>query len=236
MILYTNGCSHTIGGCFDQRYSWPSLIMKSIVNLEEYSTNPKNIDLKKNSKVLYNEALHGAGNDFIFHKSLETLSSLIETGNTPDYVVIQWSGPNRRLHTLPDKYLFVNPYDNSELGVKFEPFGSEHTLHYMFSLQQFLKENKINYLFFNYMALDISIKKTSIYKEIDIDRFLNFGMGTDILFNGLIDFLKSKNMCCDDAGHPNDTGNYLIAKEITNKLNINLLDMESIHNSIKTLC
>lgn len=235
MIIYTNGCSHTAGGCFDQRYSWPNLIMKSIMNLESYVTNPPNTDFKNKSNVLYNQARHGAGNDFIFHISLETISSLIENGNKPDYVIIQWSGPNRRLHSLPDKYLFVNPYDNSELGVKFEPYGSEHTLHYMFSLQQFLKQNKINYLFFNYMALDTHIKKTSMFKRMDFDRFLNFGMGNNIIFNGLIDFLKSKNMCCDDAGHANNDGNYLIGTEITNKLNIDLIDMKVFEDSIKTL-
>ena len=236
MIIYTNGCSHTAGGCFDQRYSWPSLIMKSVMNLEEYSTNPKNTNFKKDSNVLYNQALHGAGNDFIFHKSLETISSLIENGNKPDYVVIQWSGPNRRLHTLPEGYVFVNPYDNTELGVKFEPYGSEHTIHYMFSLQQFLKENKINYLFFNYMALDTHIEKTSIYQRIDFDKFVNFGMGNEIIFNGLINFLRLKNMCCDGAGHANNDGQYLIASEIANKLGINIIDMKTLHESIKTLC
>lgn len=232
MILYTNGCSHTAGGCFKQMYSWPNLIMKSIMNLESYSTNPPNTDFKKDSKVLYNQALHGAGNDYIFHKSLETISSLIENENKPDYVIIQWSGPNRRLHALPDGFVFVNPWDYPELGVKFEPYGSEHTLHYMFSLQEFLKSNNINYLFFNYMALDKSIKSSSILNKIDFDRFLNFGMGNDIIFNGLIDFLKSKNMCCDDAGHPNHDGNYLISKEIANKLNIDLIDMKAFHKSI----
>jgi hypothetical protein len=232
MILYTNGCSHTAGGCFKQIYSWPNLIMKSIMELKTYATNPLNTDFKKNSKILYNQARHGGGNDFIFHKSLETITSLIQNNNKPDYVIIQWSGPNRRLHSLPDGYLFVNPWDNTELGVKFEPYGSEHTIHYMFSLQEFLKKNQINYLFFNYMALDTSIKKTSIYAEIDTDRFLNFGMGDDILFNGLIDFLKSKNMCCDSQCHPNHEGIYLICQEIANKLGIDLIDMKTFHKSI----
>lgn len=235
MILYTNGCSHTIGGCFDQRYSWPSLIMKSIINLDSYLLNPPNTNFRKNSKVLYNQALHGAGNDYIFHKSLETISSLIENGNKPNYVIIQWSGPNRRLHTLSDGYLFVNPYDNFELGIKYEPYGSQHTIHYMFSLQEFLKQNQINYLFFNYMALDDSITNSSIFSKIDFDKFLNFGMGNDIILKGLIDFLKSKNMCCDEAGHANNDGNYLIGKEITNKLNIDLIDMKVFEDSIKTL-
>lgn len=235
MILYTNGCSHTAGGCLDQRFAWPHWIMKSITNLESYLLNPPTTDFKNKSKVLYNEARHGAGNDYIFHTSLETISSLIENNNKPDYVIIQWSGANRRLHTLPDKYLFVNPSDNPELGVKYEPYGSQHTLHYMFSLQEFLKENEINYLFFNYMALDTHVKNSSIFKKIDFNRFLKFRMGTDIIFTGLIDFLKSKNMCCDEAGHANNDGNFLIGREIANRLNIDIISKKVFEDSIKTL-
>lgn len=232
MILYSNGCSHTAGGCFKQMYSWPNIVMKSITNLGMYSTNPLSTSFSKESNVLYNQAMHGAGNDFIFHTSLETISSLLSNGNKPDYVIIQWSGPNRRMHVFPEHYVFVNPWDYTELGVKYEPYGSEHTIHYMFSLQEFLKKNKINYLFFNYMALDESIKKSYVFKELDMDRFLNFGMGNDIIFNGLIDFLKSKNMCCDEAGHPNHDGNYLICKEIASKLDINLIDIKTFNKSI----
>lgn len=232
MILYTNGCSHTAGGCFKQLYSWPHIIMKSILNLKTYSTNPQKTNFNSDSNVLYNEALHGAGNDYIFHKSLETISSLIENNNKPNYVVIQWSGPNRRIHALPNGYVFVNPWDYSDYGVKFEPFGSEHSLHYIFSLQEFLKKNEINYLFFNYMSLDSSIQTTSVFKQLDLNRFLDFGMGNNIIFTGLIDFLKSKNMCCDNQGHPNHDGNYFICQEISKKFGIDLIDIKTFHKSI----
>jgi hypothetical protein len=206
--------------------------MKSILNFDSYITNPYLTNFDKNSRVLYNHAIHGAGNDYIFHKSLETISSLVQKGNKPDYVIIQWSGTNRRLHFFPDGYVFVNPSDYTELGVKFEPYGSEHTIHYMFSLQEYLKKNNINYLFFNYMALDKSIKDISVYNEIDLNNFLDFGMGESIIYNGLIDFFKSKDMCCDDAGHPNHQGNYLIAEEIGNRLGIDIIDLKDFHNSI----
>lgn len=236
MILYTNGCSHTAGGCFkyphNLSHSWPNFLMKSIMGDAAYSLNPLNANFNKNSNVLYNQALHGAGNDYIYHISLETISSLLLNENKPDYVIIQWSGPNRRMHILPDKYVFVNLWDSTEFGVKYEPYGSLHTIHYMFSLQEFLKNNNINYLFFNYMALDESIKESFVFTKLDMNRFLNFGLGDSILFNGLIDFLKSKNMCCDDAGHPNDDGNYLISKEISNKLNINPIDIKTFNKLI----
>ena len=74
---------------------------------------------------------------------METISGLIESGNKPDYVFIQWSGANRRMHSTPDGgHLFVNLHDNTELGILFDPMGSHHTLHYMFALQQFLKKPK----------------------------------------------------------------------------------------------
>lgn len=232
MIIYTNGCSHTAGGSYNSKlYSWPHIIMKSILNSKPYINNPNKLKQKEKLDILYNDSEHGAGNDFIFHKSLERITELIQTENKPDYVIIQWSGPNRRLHILPDKYTFVNLYDNVELGIKFEPHGSQHTIHYMFSLQEFLKKNKINYLFFNYMALDESIKETNVFKQIDLDKFLKFDMGDNILFNGIIDLLKSKNMCSDNQGHPNHAGNYFICQQIAKEFNIDLIDIKTFYES-----
>lgn len=232
MIVYTNGCSHTAGGCYKKRkYSWPNLLMKSIMGDDLYSINPPDIKLKEN--ILYNESMHGAGNDYIFHKSLETISSLIQNGRKPNYVIIQWSGTNRRMHIYPDRFIFVgNPMDNMELGIKFEPYGSEHTIHYMFALQEYLKKNKIEYWFFNYMALYSSIINNSIFNELDLSRFIDFGMGDDVIFNGLIDFFKSKNMCCDEAGHPSHQGLHLIASEIGKRIGVNIIDIDSFHKSI----
>jgi hypothetical protein len=207
--------------------------MKSMMGNTSYLTNPATINFKSDSNVLYNQAMHGAGNDYIFHKSLETLTSLIQNKCKPDYVIIQWSGANRRLHCYPDgRTVFINLFDNTGLGIKFEPMASEHTIHYMFSLQQFLKKNKINYLFFNYMAIDPSIKDISVFKELDLTKFVDFGMGNDIIFNGLIDFFKSKNMCCDEAGHPNHDGSHLIASEVGKRLKVDILDVKSFHKTM----
>ena len=218
MVVYTNGCSHTAGGCIKFQYTWPMIIMKSVINDSSYKINPNIKELSIFDNILYNEALHGAGNDYIFHKSIETISSLISNNKKPDYVIIQWSGTNRRLHSLPDGFLFINPWDSPELGVKFEPMGSEHSIHYMFSLQEYLKKNNINYWFFNYMQFDKSIKKLEIYKQIDFSRFMDFGMDDGIIFNGLIDFFKSKNLCCDSQGHPNQEANFIIAKQFLDRI------------------
>lgn len=238
MIIYTNGCSHTAGHHMERSKTWPYIIIKSIVGDDKFSVNVPPSILKRNTNVLYNESIHGAGNDYIFHKSLETIGGLLNTSNKPDYVFIQWSGPNRRMHSNIDGgYVFVNPHDNTELGVKFEPMGSEHTLHYMFSMQEILKSNDIEYFFFNYMGVDKVIKKSSIYPKLDLSRILNFNSNINI-FDGLIDFIKSNNMNCDDMGHPNDMGNYFIANHIIEKLGYKCIGYSQFfenYNKVKNL-
>lgn len=232
MIIYTNGCSHTAGHCMKRSKTWPHIVMKSIIGSETYSNNLEHKIIKKNSNVLYNQALHGAGNDYIFHKSLENITGLLNSGNKPDYVILQWSGPNRRLHSTADGgHLFVNPYDNTELGVVFEPMGSEHTLHFMFAMQEFLKNNNINYLFFNYMELSKLIKKSAVYKCIDFNNIVNFD-STNNMFDGLIDFFKSNDMNCDEGGHPNELGNYFIGKHIVETIGYECIDYSKFYNAI----
>lgn len=233
MIIYTNGCSHTAGFCLKRIKTWPHIIMKSIIGNQPYLNNIDYNSIKSNSDILYNHAMSGAGNDYIFHKSLETISGLIESGNKPDYVFIQWSGANRRMHSTPDGgHLFVNLHDNTELGILFDPMGSHHTLHYMFALQQFLKNNNIKYLFFNYMGLSNRIKRSSIYKLIDLDNIIDFGLNRNTMFGGLIEFLKSNNMNCDEGGHPNEDGNYFIGKYIVEKIGYECIEYSEFYNTL----
>lgn len=232
MIIYTNGCSHTAGHCMKRNKTWPSIVMKSIIGNQNFSNNTSPSTIKPNTNVLYNQAMHGAGNDYIFHRSLETISGLLNSGIKPDYVLLQWSGPNRRMHSdIEGGYVFVNPHDNTELGVKFEPMGSEHTLHYMFAMQEILKSNDINYFFFNYMGLDKIVKKSSVYSKLDLDRVLHFNSNITP-FDGLIEFFKANNMNCDEGGHPNDMGNYFIGKHITEKLGYECVDYSEFYNAM----
>jgi hypothetical protein len=222
MIIYSNGCSHTHVHCVDKENIWSSVIMKNFVN-DYYmfisSTNHFNVNLTRDDNILINESRCGAGNDYILHRSLEGINHLIDNNKKPDYVFIQWSGPNRRQHCLPNgEVVNVNLHDNTEYQVKFEPLGSLHTLHYMYCLQEFLKRENINYYFFNYMSLDNSIKNSAIYKKLDINRFVDFGLGVDVLTIGLLDNIKKNNMSCDDLGHPSEEGNQFIANEILKKL------------------
>lgn len=222
MIIYSNGCSHTHVHCVERDEIWSSVIMKHFIN-DYYmfisSTNVFSLDGINKENILINESRCGAGNDRIFHTTLETLSYLIKNNKKPDYVFIQWSGPNRRQHCLPNGEMKnVNLHDNIEYHIKFEPMASLHTLHYIFSLQEFLKKENIKYCFFNYMELDKSIKNNSIYGEIDMDNFIDFGLGKDILTIGILEMIKEKGFSCDNLGHPNVEGNQFIANEILNKL------------------
>lgn len=238
MIIYSNGCSHTEGHNIDVKKTWPHFFIRSILDGAHYKRKPdkvKNPNLiinnkyksseSKNNNVLYNDGKCGAGNDYIFHQSLETISKLIKNNEKPDYVFIQWSGPNRRQHCLPDgEILYVNLFDYTEYHIKFEPMGSMHTLHYIFSMQEFLKKHNINYTFLNFMALDESIKKLNIYKEIDLDKFLYIENNSEILFNGILSLLKKEDMTFDLGGHANEKGNFLIANELLKKLKLKQLE------------
>jgi len=183
------------------------------------STNYFDVNLTNDDNILINESRCGAGNDHIFHQTLETLTHLIDNNKKPNYVFIQWSGPNRRQHCLPNgEMISVNLYDNVEYNVKFEPMASKHTLHYMYVLQEFLKKEKIDYYFFNYMPLDESIKNLSIYENIDFSRFIDFDYGKNILTTGILEYIKNNQMSCDDMGHPNEVGNEFIANQILKRL------------------
>jgi hypothetical protein len=223
MVIYSNGCSHTFGHCVDKKDVWVNLVMKKLV--DEYVTFDSNLSgftnnlIKDENNIYINESKCGAGNDYIFHKSLESISRLINYNKKPNYVFIQWSGPNRRMHCLPNGEIkFVNPQDNIEYQVKYEPMGSEHTIHYMFNLQEFLKKEKINYYYLNYMGLDRSVKDLSIYDRIDYTKIIDFNHGSDIIFNGLLHDIKNNKMSCDELGHPNKEGNEFIANQILKRL------------------
>ena len=220
MLIYSNGCSHTAGHCVSFTNTWPNMVIRGILNGNDYETNPSKNKIK-NTNVLFNESDFGVGNDYILHKSLESISELIQNNKKPDYVFIQWSSPYRRMHCrLDGSVVFVNPHNYIEFNIKHEPMASEHTLHYIFTMQEYLKKNNINYCFLNYMPLCKSIKKLNIYNEIDIDKFIFIEFDKNILFNGLMDYMKNNNMTCDLDGHPNERGNFMMANEILKKLKL----------------
>ena len=76
----------------------------------------------------------------------------------------------------------------------------------------------LNYLFFNYIKLDESVKHLKIYKKIDLSRFIEFRNIDDLLFTGLFEFIIKNGLSKDSYAHENDAGHKFIAKEILNKI------------------
>lgn len=207
MLIYVNGCSHTATHTTSAYHTWPNAL----------------INVFTKDDLMMNEAHIGVGNDYIFHKSLESITELIDNNLKPKFVFIQWSGPNRRMHCEPDgKILHINLFDNTELGIKFEPMASEQTIHYMFCLQEFLKRNEIEYRFFNYMGLDTSIKNLAIFSKLDFNNIINFGLGKDIIYSGLIEYMKENRLNRDREGHPNNAGHLFIASTILKEFGLEL--------------
>lgn len=220
MLIYVNGCSHT---AYNNITKLQELKSWSVDLVEKLGKNClffcEIIDNLPKNDILLNDARNGASNDYIFHSTLETLTKLISQNKKPDYVIIQWSGPNRRLYCDENgEKCFVNLFDNTEYYVKFEPMGSEHTIHYMYSLQEFLKNHNINYLFLPYMPLDESIRDLWVYKLIDRERIVDFDMGENVFFNGIIDYIKQNKFNRDVQGHPNEIGYSVISDKIIEKI------------------
>ena len=220
MLLYTIGCSHTFGHCVGgPKNSWPNLFMEKLYNNNfnsHYSnTQQFNIDDIRNSEnFVINESNCGAGNDYIFHTFIESYNKLKNENLKPDLVIIQWSGPNRRIHQEPNgQLIFVNPQENYDYHVKYEPMGSLHTLQYMFLIQEMLKRDNVKYYFFNYMSLSHDIFQSYIYNSIDNSKFIKFTNNSSLI-DGLMDFIKNEKLTCDDLGHPNSDGYNFIVKKL----------------------
>jgi hypothetical protein len=237
MLLYVNGCSHS-DDLWQEKdeernssFVWSQHLIKNFVKDFKYFRivggdpqkrphifgeklpNVSVNDLLNIENLLINDSVSGSGNDRIFHASLESLVKVIKAGRIPDLVVIQWSGVNRREYCDFDgKPLFVSPSENSHLHPKFEPMASTHTLHYMFVLQEFLKKHNIDYRFFTYFGVDISIKNLNVYNLLDIGKMVDFGNNT--FYEGLIDLLLVNGFNRDEHGHPNQEGAKFISDTI----------------------
>ena len=225
MLVYTNGCSHSDDHPNkNETYVWPNQLMSGFTKSFNYyrNLNPvvlNELNILENMDFLVNEGTTAAGNDHIFHQTLESISKLIEIEKKPDFVIIQWSGPNRREHCqLDGKSIFININDNTEYHLKYEPLGTTHTAHYIYCLQQFFINHDIKYYFFNFMQFDYCLKELEIYKKINIHRFVDFGLHSRTLFTGLIDLLKEKRFNRDEQGHANEEGNRFISNKIMEKI------------------
>lgn len=174
------------------------------------------INLYRNKPHIISLATDGKGNDSIFFDSLNYLRYCKRENIKLDYVCIQWSGPGRRLVTTDMEDLdFANPHENYQFGTNLEPGGSFHTLNYMVILQNYLKENNINYNFINYFPLDrrvIDIDK-KLYRELDKTKFLSYKKYHPIVEGWLPNILKD-GLGIDTHGHPNEELMEIIADKV----------------------
>jgi hypothetical protein len=230
--MYVNGCSHTDDFPWNERFdvdhkntfSWSAIVMSGLSDNFKYIRNLSDLEdnefFKNEHDFLINDAVSGASNDYIFQTSLESITRLININQKPDLVIIQWSGPNRRFHIMPNGVdrKFVNPGENLEYHLKFEPMASTHTLHYIYCLQEILNKNNIKYYFFNYLSLDPIIENLNVFKMVNFKKFIDFGNKSNYLYDGLLKIIKEKKLNMDEQGHADIRGSNFIAEKILEKM------------------
>lgn len=242
MIVYSNGCSHTAGACVIREDTYPYMFMDYLTSpvgernhndweyfiLPHYTTLQHQEDIKNHlgDHLLVFHAHHGKANDKIYYETIDTVLRMIEVDKKPDYVLIQWSGPNRKVFTpvpghveddINSQVMSANPHDNHERGVYFEPYASKHTLQLMLSLQDFLIKHDINYVFIPFMELI----KTPIMIELNSLDLTKF---TTDPFVGYRDTFRFKGLTGDVHGHPNELGNYFMLSDILKVLDLEEFD------------
>ena len=233
MILYTNGCSHSAGYELGTNSVWTRQLADTLWgdrNWNYFDVNEKLLDYNQPddleklenwnkyftlNNTLVNQARPSKGNDSIYFESMDMVQRLILLDKKPDFVVIQWSGVNRKIFNLISSLKQLNPYniigtanahDFTEMGLYLEPYASKHTLQLMISLQKFLNENNIEYVFIPYMELYKSEWMVEL-EQLDLSRF------TTDPFKGHRNEFRKKCLVVDIQGHPNWLGHdYLLQK------------------------
>lgn len=244
MLIYSNGCSHTQGHCTEKTYD--DVLAKfffdasdlnkvfirksSKEHFSKYNELMDSVQENINENFIYKNSLSGKSNNLIFMETYQFVTECIKRNIKIDYIIVQTSGPNRRYHTTDwGAYHEVNPHDNIDLGLKFEPWGTIETLQWVYLLQKLFLEQKVPYVFVPYMELDEESYNLSPYIDlIDWSKFT-----TNPLIGHRNDFRERGTFTCDEAGHPNANGYYHLAKLCLNILepNMTLDDMPRFYNN-----
>ena len=222
MLIYVNGCSHSIG--VGEAYSWSYVLGKSICRDVEY-INYIGIDeldtIPSNKNILYNFADSSKGNDLIFFETIEFLNKCKNENIVPDYVFVQWSGPSRFAKQAYDGSIeLYNPGDDDIELFSFDPFASNRTLYFISALQDILTQMNIEYSFACYMDLDKESEKSETYKTIDLSKFISFNETTHPLFDGFRNPMRIKGYVMDGNGHPSYYGHWFFANKFLEKLKL----------------
>jgi hypothetical protein len=219
MILLTNGCSQSVPVRSKIGTDWCSIISKQMgisdITLmgpfENYFFNNNDFYLNTINKLPHDNftfslASSGKSNDSIYFETIETIERLMLDDKKPNLVLIQWSGPSRRLTMdLESETIFcVTPDDIIENVAipHFEPLASELTLRYVSLLSNYLLEKNIQYKFLFYFDIDKRCLNRNIL--LNTSNFINFP-------NGLMGYMKQNNLTWDSAGHPSLKGHVYIS-------------------------
>jgi len=229
MILLTNGCSHSVPVKSEQKTEWSSKVSEKLgiddyvwMGLhDDFFFNDRNLYLDTISKLPKNNftfslASSGKSNDCIYFETIETIERLIKLNKKPDLVLIQWSGPSRRITMdISDDTIFcVTPEDIIENVAipHFEPLASELTIRYTSLLSDYLKIKNIDYRFLFYFNIDNRCLNRDVL--LDTTNYISFP-------NGLIEYMKSNDLTWDTAGHPSKQGHEYISNLFLKNIKIN---------------
>lgn len=263
MLVYTNGCSHSA----NRGTGWPAQLMNALCGVRNYSHHEMNSfmnnifevsvdwvekfsELKKQIENpvhnLIDSADHGKSNQKIYIETIDWVTRLMKINKKPHLVVIQWSGPERKLDYNYDdaltydydkhKEIFyhsidINPHDSFSRGLIPEPLASKMTIQYMLLLQSFLKSHNIEYAFIPYMKLQ---SDEFVQPEL---RYLDKRKLTTDLFKGHRDDFRRRCIVEDYNGHPNLISSNEIVDKVLDIINLSefktgygILEMENALN------
>lgn len=227
MIIYSNGCSHTKTADFFFSHGYFDIVAKELFNsdynIHDLNENKEFINKSFDSKnIVFKQSECGKSNDLIFYETINFIYSVLNTNLKPNLLLIQWSGPNRRFHTDFDGNIInVNPHDNSELGIKFEPLASIQSLQFMILLQDVCNLYNIDYIFIPYMELDKeSCQNNELVKKLNTSKY------TTSIFEGHRNSFRKNGMSMDLQGHPNFYGIYFLSKKILDILGYSIQPIE----------
>lgn len=263
MLVYANGCSHSA----NRGTGWPVQLMNALCGYKNFSHHELNAfmnnifevsvdwvekfseikeQIEKPVHSLIDSADHGKNNQKIYIETIDWVTRLMKINKKPHLVVIQWSGPERKLDYDYDeaitydydkhKEIFhhsidVNPHDSFNRGLIPEPLASKMTIQYMLLLQTFLKSHDIEYAFIPYMKLQ---NDNFVQPEL---RYLDRRKITTDLFEGHRDDFRKRGLVEDYNGHPNLISSNEIVDKVLDILNLSefktgygVLEMENVLN------
>jgi hypothetical protein len=171
--LYANGCSFTYGtGLTNKDTAWPYVLADKL-----------EID------DVINEAQRGVSNPYIMRSTITTISEMIDNGEKPDFVTIGMTAPSRREHFIEDKNILIHNVpsveyhgnimlseeENSNVDIYNRIYTALFTsqiydfhlyLMQVLSLQNFFRENDIDYIIFNSLNLTQNLLEPTSFSKL----------------------------------------------------------------------